>query len=166
MRVRSAVVGLCLSVGLCWASVSLSRGVVFWLPPGSRVHSWSGVWRVDFPVEEGTTLREVFLLVREGEAPPLDVELVRFGGKSFRFFREEEGAAGSFYESLSYSLPLSDGKWVTLSFVIHTVNPGVFTFPPPPYDRRELLDLIEVILERVRTVSGFPSDREGVRFRQ
>ena len=111
-------------------------------------------------------MREVFLLVREGEAPPLDVELVRFGGKLFRFFREEERVAGSFYESLNYSLPLSNGNWVTLSFVIHTVNPGVFALPPPPYERSELLDLIEVILEGMRTVSGFPLDREGVRFRQ
>lgn len=96
-----------------------------------------------------TTLRELFLLVEEGERPFPGAVPISFGERIFYFSRSVEGAAGALYESLRYDLKLPGRRWLTLTFVIHTTNPGVYDMPPPSYDRGEVMALIEGILRRL-----------------
>ncbi len=122
---------------------------------------WSGMWRAEFPVEDGTTLREFFLLVKDGEVPLPEAIPFCLGGKCFRFTREEEGAAGSFYESLHYSVRLLNGEWLTLVFVIHTVDPGVYTEPPPFYDRERVMSWVDAVLKGIVLVPHAPGGMRG-----
>jgi hypothetical protein len=119
------------------------------------------MWRAEFPVEDGTTLREFFLLVKDGEAPLPEAIPFYLGGRCFRFFREEEGAAGSFYESLYYWLRLLNGEWLALVFVIHTVNPGVYIDPPCPYDRERVMSWVYAVLRGIVLVPHAPGGMRG-----
>lgn len=155
MRVVLALAGLCLGVSAIagWTLYPFPKGVVLWLPPGSQVYRWEGVWRVDLPVDEGTTLLEFVLLVEEGNGPPPGAVPVSFGGKVFYFSSSVEGAAGSQYESLRYELGIPGRGWITLTFVIRTVNPGVFDVPPPPYNRDAIMGLIQKVLGKLELIS-------------
>ena len=76
------------------------------------------------------------------------------GDRQFLLHRWLEGAAGSRYEAFRFAAALEEGKWVSLTFVIHTANPGMFPEPPPPYDRGAILEMIWEILLNARFPRG------------
>ncbi len=45
-----------------------------------------------------------------------------------------EGAAGSIYDSTAYST-VKGTACISLTFILHASNPGVYTTPPPLYDK-------------------------------
>ncbi len=130
-----------------WSAVHF-EGIGFLVPPGAQVMRLSPerVW-IDLPFEPGTTLREKFLLFEPaapGDGPTGGIEI---GGILLRFEYGSEGAVGSIYDYIRCSGTLPDGRRIVLTFVLHSVNPGVFDSPPPSFDRaREILAFWGIIL--------------------
>ena len=57
-----------------------------------------------------------------------------------------EGAAGSIYDYIRCIGTRADGRRIAFTFVLHSVNPGVFDSPPPPFDRaREVITFWTII---------------------
>lgn len=118
-------------------------GVVAW-------QSHTGA-RIDLPFVPGTTLREKYLLieVRAGAAglPSLTAEAVEVCGRTFYLEAGEEGAVGSIYDYFRYTTVLENGELISLTFVLHSVNPCMFDSPPLAFDReRETAVFQEIIL--------------------
>lgn len=106
--------------------------------------------KVKLPFPTGTTLRELFLilkLVSQGRGEPIRVK-----GHVFFFRREGEGAAGTLYEVFSYSTPLPDGFWLELIFVAAEANPSCFDDPPPAVPLEALVPRFLRILGGLRVV--------------
>jgi hypothetical protein len=131
------------SLGEGWITFRGPYGVTLCLPPGGAVvpHA-AGVVRVELPFPSGTLLTELFLLLEAGTGPLPPGNPVHIGSREFLFSHTEEGAAGSRYESFQYATSLDERNWISLRFVIHTANPGMFPSPPPSYDRGAVLSLL------------------------
>jgi hypothetical protein len=95
----------------------------------------------------GTNLEEKYLEVicrrgvvpcvsplAEGYAPgSLSTETTEISGTEFGIQGAGEGAAGSFYNWVGYSTARDD-LCVSLTFVLHSVNPMNYTPPLPEFD--------------------------------
>ncbi|MEB2333755.1 MAG: NBR1-Ig-like domain-containing protein [Anaerolineaceae bacterium] len=99
--------------------------------------------RADFPVADGTNLREKYLqiTVTEGAAVCQYASGVATASGSVtinnvQFLKEEgsEGAAGSFYDWLSFSTA-KNNACINFAFVLQSVNPGNLPTPPPVFDK-------------------------------
>lgn len=116
----------------------------FKFPPGSVIVSVSdNAGRVNLPFTSGTNLTEKYIAVSvvEGANP------CKYAGggatsssnltiNTIQFLKESgsEGAAGSFYDWVSYST-VSNNACVNIAFVLRSVNPGNLPTPPPIFDK-------------------------------
>ena len=139
------------AVGAAWTEIPGPHGSALFLPPGCAVVPYAeGITRVELPIPAGTLLVELFLLLEGGIGRIPRGRPVWIGDRQFLLHRWLEGAAGSRYEAFRFAAALEEGKWVSLTFVIHTANPGMFPEPPPPYDRGAVLDMMWDILANTR----------------
>ena len=125
---------------------NLKFGFEFNYPPQGFIASGSTDTNVrinDLPiVQPGTNLAEKYLEVVVGEnatecrspLPSQDPgETITLNGISFLKQMGEDGAAGSVFQWVAYST-LREGVCVSLGFILHSHNPGVFSTPPPLYN--------------------------------
>jgi len=101
--------------------------------------------RIDLPFVQGTNLREKYLeaIVAENANPcrsPLATqsmletsETVIINGISFLKETGGDGGAGNLHQWVAYST-LRDNACVSLDFILHSLNPGNFSTPPPVFD--------------------------------
>jgi len=112
--------------------------------------------RIGFPVASGTNLQEKYLdlsvLVGASTCKSPDI-----GGQpsasenvtinSIQFLKETgtSGAAGSLYDYVAYSSS-SNGNCVSLTFVLHSTNPGTSETPPPEFDKATESAIFDAII--------------------
>ena len=103
--------------------------------------SGPGTVRIYLPFAPGTTLIEKYLLIEPAtSADHQPGNGIRIGGMSLWFEYGSEGAVGSIYDYIRCIGTRADGRQIALTFVLHSVNPGVFDSPPPLFDRaREVI---------------------------
>jgi hypothetical protein len=115
---------------------------------GSVVTDTPNAARIQLPIAPGTNLVEKYLDISavtgaipclspysDSYSPPgsLVVGNETINGNYFVIERASEGAAGSFYTWVAYSI--SNGiDCVSLTFVLHSHNPGVYATPPATFD--------------------------------
>ncbi len=130
----------------------LSCGFEFRYPSDGRLGRLaSGVARIDLPFAPGTTLCEKYLLIDVGSKKEGNFEGgVKIDGMKLRFELGSEGAAGSIYDFIRCTVTLEDGCRATFTFVLHSVNPGIFDFPPPAFDRAKEVLPFWLILASLR----------------
>jgi plastocyanin len=120
-------------------------GFSFKIPPGSIITSQSdNIGRVDLPFTLGTNLHEKYIDVKvvEGastcKSPDIGLamssENVTINGIQFLKEVGMEGAAGNIYDTIGYST-IKGNACISLTLVLHSVNPGVYTTPPPLFDQ-------------------------------
>lgn len=96
----------------------------------------SRVTRIDLPFAPGTTLREKYLLIDVDPGKESSSEGgEKIEGMKFWFELGSEGAVGSIYDFIRCTVMLGNGCRVAFTFILHSVNPGMFDLPPPPFDR-------------------------------
>lgn len=115
----------------------------FKIPPGAVFVSMSNTQaRINLPFTPGTNLTEKYLesKVTEGLTPCKETEGTASSSQNttingIEFLKEtgQEGAAGSIYDWTSYSVS-RDSACITVKFVLHSLNPGNFSTPPPTFD--------------------------------
>jgi hypothetical protein len=125
-------------------------GFSFKYPPGSTVSSQTdNSGRVYLPIAQGTNLREKYLDVfvaenststscssplTHGYAPGSFQSLpATINGLSFVRESGQDAGAGNFYDWVAYST-LKGTNCISLSFVLHSTNPGNYPTPPPTFD--------------------------------
>ena len=99
--------------------------------------------RIDLSFAQGTNLVEKYLeaTVKENASVCKSSKLVNtsesvtFNGVSFLKETGQEGAAGNIYDVVAYSaFRAGTSTCVTMDFVLHSTNPGVYPTPPPLFD--------------------------------
>jgi len=118
----------------------------FALPTGASIASQSdNTGRVNFPVAAGTNLLEKYLIVNVAEnvnpcaspvvdGAPISNENVTINNIQFAKLTGQGVAAGNIYDWIVYATT-KNTACITLSFVMHSANPGVYTTPPPVFDK-------------------------------
>jgi hypothetical protein len=101
--------------------------------------------RIFLPFTLGTLLVEKYVDVKVvenasackyGTSPAGTSETVTINGSQFLKETGSEGAAGSIYDWVAYSaFKPSTTTCVTVMFVLHSNNPGVYSTPPPAFDK-------------------------------
>ncbi|MBV6450129.1 MAG: hypothetical protein MHPDNHAH_00850 [Anaerolineales bacterium] len=113
------------------------------IPPDAAAGMSDNSGRADFPFAAGTNLREKYLAITVTEglatckyASGAATSSSNVTINSVQFLKEEgsEGAAGSFYDWLSYST-MQNNACINLAFVLKSVNPGNLPTPPPIFDK-------------------------------
>lgn len=101
--------------------------------------------RIDLPFVQGTNLGHKYLEINVAEnanpcrSPVAASSIVNSSGtvtfNGLTFLKEIGGdaAAGNLYQFIAYST-LKNNVCVSLSFVLHSLNPGNFQTPPPVFD--------------------------------
>jgi photosystem II stability/assembly factor-like uncharacterized protein len=101
--------------------------------------------RINLSIQAGTNLMEKYLevIVAENANPcqsPLasqsmlqSSETITMNGISFLKQIGEDGGMSHLHQWIAYST-LRDNVCVSLDFILHSVNPGVYTTPPPLFD--------------------------------
>jgi hypothetical protein len=104
--------------------------------------------RIDLPFAAGTNLHEKYVqidvlentdvcsspLAQGYEPETLQEEQISVNGIDFHTASGGEGAAGNIYEWTAYTTT-RDSTCVSVSFVLHSVNPFNYPTPPPEFDR-------------------------------
>ena len=120
----------------------------FQIPPSSSIASQSDTsGRVNLPFTPGTNLGEKYLEVRvvEGASvckgpysnpndPGLSTQNVTINGIPFLKEASTGNALSNIYDWTSYST-VKGNACVSLTFILHSTNPGVFQTPPPLFDK-------------------------------
>jgi len=118
----------------------------FALPTGATIANQSdNDGRVNLPFAGGTNLQEkyVAVTVRENLTPCVSPvvggssatsENVTFNNIQFTKVTGSEGAAGNLYDWVTYST-VRNNACISLAFILHSANPGVFSTPPPQFDK-------------------------------
>ncbi|MCC7188897.1 MAG: hypothetical protein IT312_09160 [Anaerolineales bacterium] len=113
------------------------------IPPNSTANMTDNSGRADFPFAPNTNLREKYLAVTitDGAATckyasgnPTASSDVTINGVPFLKEEGSEGAAGSFYDWVSYST-VKNNACINLAFIFKSVNPGNLPTPPPIFDK-------------------------------
>ena len=142
-----------------WESyLSEQYGFVFKYPNGSSVSDQSETHaRITLPlVTSGTNLSEKYidLTVVEGASPckspdiggvPGTTETVTINGIQFLKEMGDSAGAGNRYDYVAYS-SAADGNCVSLTFVLHSLNPGNFPTPPPEFDEAAESAVFDLII--------------------
>ena len=116
----------------------------FQYPPGSSVASQSdNGGRVYLPFAAATNLVQKYVDVSVVEdaaeckspatTPQANGQNVTINGIPFLKETGSEGAAGQTYDWVAYSSD-KGGDCISLTFVLHSTNPGNFPTPPPQYN--------------------------------
>jgi len=128
---------------------SEAYGFSFRYPPGGAAPEGGADEGVVYlPITSGTNLIEKYLNVTttpnatscespnsEGHAPgSIPSETDTFNGVDFLKQTAGEGAAGNNYEWVGYS-DLSGTLCLSLTFILHSSDPGAFATPPPLFDK-------------------------------
>jgi hypothetical protein len=122
-------------------------GFQFKYPNGGEVVTGSNanLARIDLPFQSGTTLVEKYMnvVVAENANPcrsPLAAaanvmtsQNITINGISFLKEEAGEGATGHFYKWVAYTT-LRGNACISLEFVMHSINPGAYSTPPPVYN--------------------------------
>jgi len=118
----------------------------FTLPTGATIASQTdNDGRVNLPFAAGTNLHEKYIQVNIVEnanpcvSPAVDgatgsPENVTINNIQFSRMTGQGVAAGNIYDWVSYSTTRNNAC-ISLAFILHSVNPGVFTTPPPLFDK-------------------------------
>jgi hypothetical protein len=120
-------------------------GFSFQFPPGSSVSGQTdNAGRVDLPYTAGTNLTEKYVEVNVTEdastcnsphsVPGTPSENVTINGTPFLKESGSDGAAGNIYDWVGYSA-YKGTDCISLNFILHSTNPGVYTTPPPLFDK-------------------------------
>lgn len=130
-----------------WTSYqNVKYGFSFKFPPGSSVASQSdNGGRVYLPlVTAGTNLHEKYIDVSVVEGanpckspntnPMVTSQNVTINNISFLQETGSDGAAGNFYDWTAYST-LKGNACISLTFILHSVNPGNYQTPPPVFNK-------------------------------
>jgi len=128
---------------------SEAYGFSFRYPPGGAApEGGAGHGVIYLPITAGTNLIEKYLNVTttpnattcaspnsEGHEPgSIPSETVTFNGVSFLKQTAGEGAAGNLYNWVGYS-DLSGTLCLSLTFILHSSDPGAFATPPAQFDQ-------------------------------
>jgi hypothetical protein len=119
-------------------------GFSFKFPPGSSISGQTdNSGRVDLPFATGTNLREKYIdvsvvenastCVSSHSHPGVPSENVTINGTPFLKESGSEGAAGNLYDWIGYST-FKGLDCISLNFIFHSINPGVYSTPPPLFD--------------------------------
>ena len=122
-------------------------GFKFKYPNGGEIVTGSNanLARINLPFQSGTTLVEKYMnvVVVENANPcrsPLAIaanvmtsQNVTINGITFLKEEAGEGATGHFYKWVAYTT-LRGNACISLEFVLHSINPGVYSTPPPVYN--------------------------------
>jgi hypothetical protein len=119
-------------------------GFSFKFPPGSIISNQSdNSGRIDLPFTLGTNLVEKYLSVRVVDGanpckspdigPVISSQNITINGIQFLKESGSEGAVGNFYDTVAYSTAKSNAC-ISLTFILHSLNPGNFPTPPPTFD--------------------------------
>jgi hypothetical protein len=118
----------------------------FKYPPGSTITNQSDVHaRINLQITPGTTLLEKFndvsVIVNPSTCKSPDIGGVASNTQNVTIngiqFLKETGAgaaAGNVYDFVAYSSQ-SGTTCVSMTFVLHSANPGVYPTPPPAFDK-------------------------------
>ena len=109
--------------------------------------------RIYLPFPPGTTLIEKYLLIEPAPAKERSGNAIKIGGMNLWFEYGSEGAAGSIYDYIRCIATLADGRRIALTFVLHSVDPGVFDSPPPPFNRAREVITFWMIIASLRPIS-------------
>jgi len=134
----------------------------FKFPPGSNVSAQSnGTDRITLPlVTSGTNLGEKYVdvTVVEGANPCKSPD----GGgtattsenvtiNSIPFLKEtgSDAAAGNIYDWVAYSTVKADANnaCISMTFVLHSTNPGNYQTPPPEFDKPSESAVFDLIID-------------------
>ena len=120
-------------------------GFNFKVPPGSTSGTpIFGLTHFHLPIVPGTLLVEKYVEARVVEGASVcnlggyaaTSETVAINGISFLKETRDEGAAGSLYALTSYSaFAPNSSNCVTMMFILHSHDAGMFQSPPPPFDK-------------------------------
>ena len=120
-------------------------GFQFPLPTGASIASQTdNNGRVNLPFSSGTNLQEKYIQVDVVEnanpcvSPVLGSQIssqnVTINNISFAQQTSTEGAAGNIYDTVAYSTARNNAC-ISLTFVLHSTNPGNYPTPPPVFDK-------------------------------
>jgi len=123
--------------------------------------------RIQLPINQGTNLAEKYVdvAVQLGPAICQSPEAAGFAPGSLsptnqslaglNWVQESfsQGAAGSEYQSSAYSTT-SGNVCVSLTFVLHSHNPGAFSTPPPVFDQAQESAVFSQIVATFRWLNG------------
>jgi len=110
--------------------------------------------RISLPITPGTNLAEKFIDVAVTEdADPCvsqnpgvsQSQPLTVNGIPFLEERGSDAGAGQFYEWLAYSTS-KNNVCASLTFVLHSTNPGNYSTPPPLFDKAAESDVFAPIL--------------------
>ena len=113
------------------------------VPPDASAGMSENSGRADLKFAPNTNLREKYLAITitEGAATckytsgnPTSSSNVTINGVQFLKEEGSEGAAGSFWDWVSYST-VKNNACINLAFVLKSVNPGNLPTPPPIFDK-------------------------------
>jgi hypothetical protein len=136
----------------------------FTLPAGSTIVEQSDTsGRVNLPiVTAGTNLHEKYIQVSvaEGKSPCVVTDMENGGPTStvtinnVQFTRQSgQGVAlSNIYDWTAYSTTQKNAC-IILSFILHSVNPGVYTTPPPVYDKVKETAVIDTVMNTYNFIS-------------
>jgi hypothetical protein len=112
--------------------------------------------RFNLPIASGTNLSEKYLdlSIVEGAAvckspdiggTPGATETVAINGIQFLKESGDSAGAGNRYDYVAYSA-MSNNNCVSLTFVLHSLNPGNFPTPPPEFDKAAESAVFDLII--------------------
>lgn len=132
-------------------------------PRGMLIDVQTDHARIDLPFDAGTNLQEKYLeidasstggdcvspLAMGYDPAALRTEVVTINNLDFRKQSGGEGAAGSFYEWVAYSTT-EGSTCVSLTFVLHSTDPGNYETPPPLFDAHAESSVFEQVVTTFR----------------
>jgi len=150
---------------------NLTFGFEFKYPPQGLIAAGGddNDTRIDnLPIAPGTNLHEKYLEMIVGGIydpcqSPLATqsmlqtsETVIINGISFLRQTGADAGAGNFYDWVAYSTP-KDNFCVSLDFVLHSHNPGVYSTPPPLFDYAAETAVFEQIVSTYAWLANSPT---------
>jgi len=127
--------------------------------------------RVNLTFTPGTNLLEKYLAVSVSEnmnpcispvvgGSPTSSENVTINNIQFTKQTGSEGAAGNIYDWVSYST-VHNSACISLAFILRSGNPGVYTTPPPLFDKDSESAVFEQIVATYTWLSQTPTATPG-----
>ncbi|HXF85217.1 MAG TPA: NBR1-Ig-like domain-containing protein [Anaerolineales bacterium] len=132
-------------------------GFLFKFPPGSTTTNQTDTTaRIFLPFTAGTNLVEKFVDVSvvvganpcklsSPGGPITSSETVTINGIQFLKESGEGAGAGNFYDFVAYS-SMANNACVSLTFVLHSTNPGNYATPPPLFDKTAESAVFDLII--------------------
>jgi len=119
------------------------------IPSGGTIASQAdNESRIDLPISAGTNLSEKYAMVNAIELQtgqtcaspvvgnnPTSTENVTINNITFTKQTGQGVAAGNIYDWVVYLTTTSNNVCIATTFVLHSTNPGVYTTPPPVFDK-------------------------------